>query len=322
MNLPDRVAFTIPGLNIPIYWYAVLITLGIVLAVVAATYFAKKRKMPVDTAVDLCLWAVPIGFICARIYYVLFSLSEYHSFVEMINIRNGGLAIPGGIIGGLLGVCIYSLIKKKRILGYLDIMVPGVALAQAIGRWGNFFNQEAYGTAVTKFLYFPFVVRIEDCGCDLAAQGIRHGHLATFFYESMFCIIIFITLLLLSRKQKRTGDLMLTYICMYTGERMILEHFRTDALMMNVFGLNVRVTQVLCAVLFLATVVYFIVRAVYENRHGKLLLPIIEDEYCDPHEEPHQPVQEQEQEQDIDPSKAMIVEAEEDDTLPGADEDQ
>ena len=316
MNLPDRVAFRIPGLNIDIYWYAVLITLGIVLAVVIASLCAKKRKMPRDTAIDLCLWAVPIGLICARAYYVLFSLSDYHTILDVINIRNGGLAIPGGIIGGLLGIVIYSVIKKKRIWGYLDIVVPGVALGQAIGRWGNFFNQEAYGTAVTKFLYFPFVVKIEDCGCELAEAGIRHGHLATFFYESMFCLVIFAVLLLVMRKQKRTGDVLFTYICMYGFERMIIEQFRTDALMLNVFGLNIRVTQVLCAVLFIATVVYFIVRAIYEKKHGKLILAIDENEYFVPDEDTKKN-EEPEQEAEPDPAKAQVVEAEEDDTLPG-----
>ena len=276
MNLPDRVAFVIPGTQIAIYWYAILITFGIVIAVIVTGLFAKKRNMPADTAIDLCLWAVPLGFICARAYYVLFSLSEFHSFIEMINIRNGGLAIPGGIIGGLLGIFIYSLIKKKPIWGYLDITVPGVALAQAIGRWGNFFNQEAYGTAVTKFLYFPFVVRIEDCGCDIAGH---HGHLATFFYESMFCLVIFFVLFLLTKKQKRNGDIVLTYVLMYSFERMIIEQFRMDALTFSVFNVNIRVTQVLCALLFCACIVYIIVRAIYEKKHRKLILALDPDGY-------------------------------------------
>ncbi len=275
MNLPDKVAFTVFGISI--YWYAILISIGIIAAVIVAGICAKRRNMPTDTPIDLCLLAVPLGLIFARLYYVLFSLDYYKTFADVINIRNGGLAIPGGIIGGLLGIFIYSLIKKKKIWGYLDIVAPGVALAQAIGRWGNFFNQEAYGTAVTnpKLMFFPFAVRIEDCsdtGCNIAAQ---HGHLATFFYESMICLVLFIVLMIMLKRVKRNGDIFLTYLAVYTFERAGIEQLRTDSLMLG----NVRITQALYAVIFVAAIVFIVVRAIIEKKRGALISPLDLDEY-------------------------------------------
>ena len=275
MNLPDRVAFTVFGISI--YWYAILISIGIIAAVIVAGICAKRRNMPTDTPIDLCLLAVPLGLIFARLYYVLFNLDYYKTFADVINIRNGGLAIPGGIIGGLLGIFIYSLIKKKKIWGYLDVVAPGVALAQAIGRWGNFFNQEAYGTAVTnpKLMFFPFAVRIEDCsdtGCTITAQ---HGHLATFFYESMICLVLFIVLMIMFNRVKRNGDIFLTYLAVYTFERAGIEQLRTDSLMLG----NVRITQALYAAIFVAVIVFIVVRAIIEKKRGALILPLDPDEY-------------------------------------------
>ena len=284
MNLPDRIAFTIPGTEFAVYWYAILITLGIIAAVVIAGLCAKIRRMPKDTAIDLCLAAVPLGLIFARLYYVLFELESFTTFADIINVRSGGLAIPGGIIGGFLGVCIYSLIKKKRVMGYADIIAPGLALAQAIGRWGNFFNQEAYGVAVTnpKLLFFPFAVRIENCaldGCECTVA--QHGHLATFFYESMFCLIIFavLTFLTVRKKMKHNGDIFLVYALLYSLGRGVIEGFRTDSLML---GEHIRVTQLLCAVIFVTVVLIIVIRAILEKRAGHVLCAMDYDEYYIP----------------------------------------
>lgn len=279
MKLPDRVAFTVPGLGMDIYWYAIFITIGILAAVVVTGICTKKRRMPTDTAIDLCLLAVPLGLIFARLYYVVFDLSSFRSFADVINIRNGGLAIPGGIIGGLLGLFIYSLIKKKPIWGYADTVAPGLALAQAIGRWGNFFNQEAYGAAITnpKLLFFPLAVKIEHCNCGVTVQ---HGHMATFFYESVFCLIIFAILLTLTlrKKMKHNGDILLLYVLLYTFERAIIEQFRMDSLMLG----KIRITQLLCIISFTAVILFLVIRAVYEKKTGRILCAISYDEYYVP----------------------------------------
>lgn len=267
MNLPDRVAFTIPGTEIEIYWYAICITAGILLAVVIASILTKKAKLPTDTAIDLCLCAVPLGLICARLYYVAFNWEYFDSFKAIIDTRNGGLAIPGGILGGILGVFIYSRIKKKSFFSYADMIVPGLALAQAIGRWGNFFNQEAYGLAVTnpKYLFFPFSVKIENCKsiCDVTIQ---HGHLATFFYESMFCLLLFAILLFAFRRVKHKGDLFLIYSGLYCAERAFIESLRMDALMLG----KIRITQLLCIVVVAFVIIFTVVRLIREKKNPQL----------------------------------------------------
>lgn len=283
MSLPDRVAFTIPGINIDIYWYAIMITIGMIAAVIVTGINAKRRRMISDTAIDLCLWTVPIGVIFARIYYIIFNPYYYQSFLDMINFRNGGLAIPGGIIGGALGIVIYSLIKKKKVWGYLDIAAPAVALAQAIGRWGNFFNQEAYGPAVmnSKLLFFPLTVRIEDCsstGCTIAEQ---HGHLATFFYEFVLCLAIFAVLMIIFNKVKHSGDVFILYVLSYTFERAIIEQLRTDSLMLG----NIKITQLLYVIIFVLALAFVIVRAIIEKKKNVVWCKLDLNEYYEPADE-------------------------------------
>lgn len=272
MKLPDRVAFTIPGTEIDIYWYAILIAAGIIAAVIVAGICAKKRRLPGDVSIDLCLVTVPLGIIFARLYYILFNLSDFTTLSDWLSIRDGGLAIPGGIIGGLIGLLIYSLVKKKSLLTYADIIAPGLALAQAIGRWGNFFNQEAYGLAVNnpKYMFFPFAVKIEDCNC---VPG-QHGHLATFFYESMACLLIFIILLIAFKKVKHRGDIIFTYALLYSFERFFIEGLRTDSLMLG----GIKITQLLCAVVFVAVAAFLIIRAIIEKKHPERIHTRLADE--------------------------------------------
>lgn len=271
-----RVAFTLNiGGGIEIYWYAILIVTGIIAAVIIASILAKKKGLPADTAIDLCLVAVPLGLICARAYYVLLSLNQYHTFAQMIDTRQGGLAIPGAIIGGALGIFIYSLFKKRSFFTYADVVAPGLAIAQSIGRWGNFVNQEAFGIATLneKLWYFPICVRIDDCGCEYGLEGIRHAHFATFFYESMFCLLLFVLLLVFFKRMKHKGDVFVMYAMCYTFERFFIESIRTDYLHFTLFGKEFRATQLLCCVVFVALCVFVVVRAVLEKKKGVVYNP-------------------------------------------------
>lgn len=263
-----------------IYWYGALIALGIIISYLLAGHEAKRRNFKKDTVVDLCLWVVPLGAVFARLYYVVFSWKDYfnssktlgQSLLSVLDVRGGGLAIYGAVIGGILGVVIYSRIKKAHFLSLCDLVFPGVALAQAIGRWGNYFNQEAYGKLIADWFpaYWPLAVRIDNCTqpcCAAIADKTGNIHYATFFYESVWCLLIFIVLwFFLRKKAKHRGDITLTYLMLYGFERMLIESLRTDSLMLG----PIRISQLVSAVLFVGVLVFFIVRAAREKRTGVL----------------------------------------------------
>jgi len=275
---PSRVAFSIFGRDI--YWYGVLMALGIVCAVLLAMREAKRKQVSEDTVLDLCLVLIPSGVIGARLYYVLFDLKQYLADpIRILYIWEGGLAIYGAVIGGLIGLSIYAHAKKLRFFKLTDIIAPGLVLAQAIGRWGNFFNQEAYGLPVTNpsLLWFPFAVRIDGVHyfngqlCDIPY------HLATFFYESMWCLLVFLFLWFVLRKRaKHDGDVFIWYIMLYGFERMFMEGLRADSLTLfdlRLFGKAVRISQLLSALLFLAALIFLVVRHSREKKLGRLLWP-------------------------------------------------
>ena len=140
MTIPDRVAFTLFGKDI--YWYGVLMAIGIIIAVFLATREEKRKKLPTDIIIDMCLVIIPCGVIGARLYYVLFHLDRYlQNPISILYIWEGGLAIYGAVIFGFLGAFVFSRVRKVRFLKLADCIAPGLVLAQAIGRWGNFFNQ-------------------------------------------------------------------------------------------------------------------------------------------------------------------------------------
>lgn len=200
---------------------------------------------------DLALTVVPLGIIGARLYYVLFSWQQYAaSPISILYVWEGGLAIYGGVIGGFLGVWLHS--RRKRIpLGVLtDCIAPGLALAQCIGRWGNFFNMEAYGLAITdpRLQFFPLAVLIPGDG----------WHMATFFYESMWDLMVFLTLWLTRKRMKRPGDTFLCYLLLYGFGRLIIEGLRMDSLMS--FAGGFRVSQMLSLGLLLAAAMIMILR--------------------------------------------------------------
>lgn len=264
MQNPDRIAFSIGDLTV--YWYGILMALGIIVAVLLANVEAKRKKLSNDTAVDLCLATIPLGIIGARLYYVLFNFSQYASNpISILYIWEGGLAIYGAVLGGVVGIAIYSSVKKIRLLKLFDICAPGLVLAQAIGRWGNFFNQEAYGPLVLNpaHQWFPLAVLID------ATSEI---HYATFFYESMWCLITFLILWFILRKRvKHDGDIFLSYVLFYSFERMFVEGLRTDSLYIGATG--IRVSQLLSAVLFLCVAAFFIIRTIRERQLQCLIWP-------------------------------------------------
>ncbi len=226
-------AFTLLGQ--PVYWYGIIIGVGALLAALLAWCREGKLGLPKETTIDLALIILPLGLLCARLYYVAFSWDQFQNDLpSMLNVRMGGMAIYGGIIGGVIGGVIYAKWHKIPFLRLADLIAPGLVLAQGIGRWGNYMNQEAFGYAVTNsaFQWFPLSVYI---------QADHSWHLATFFYESAWCVLTAFTLILLERrgKIKRVGDTFFLYILLYMAERTLVEGLRTDSL----YLLGVRVSQ-------------------------------------------------------------------------------
>ena len=235
--------------NLP--WYSVLIVSGMVLAVILASREEKRLGLPRDTAVDLALYAIPFGVIGARVYYVFFAWDTFAANpLSVLYIWQGGLAIYGGVLGGLAGIWTLSRRKKLPFLLLLDTAIPGVSLAQSIGRWGNYFNMEAYGAPILRdaFKFFPLAVRIDG-----------QWHQATFFYESLWDFAVFWVLWLLRKRKRRQGDLFCWYVLFYGAGRLVIEGLRTDSLMS--LGGTLRVSQLLSALSCAAVCVLFLVRA-------------------------------------------------------------
>ena len=224
---PSPVAFTIFGKEI--YWYGIIIACGFLLAVLYMIYRAKTFGLTQDDVLDLVLWAVPIGVVCARLYYCVFYWDLYRDNpISMLYIWEGGLAIYGGIIGGAITVLVLSRVKKIPPLVMLDNASMGVIIGQICGRWGNFMNREAHGSVTDSF----FKMGLAD-----AAGNITYYH-PTFLYESVWNLVGFLGL-----------HLFLLYVAWYGLGRAWIEGLRTDSLYL--FSTGIRVSQLVAAVSFI-----------------------------------------------------------------------
>ena len=238
---------------IRIKWYSLLIFTGIIIATLLIIKEGKRKNIDNDYLIDLIFYGVIIGILGARLYYVLFNLSYYLANpIEIIKIWNGGLAIHGGIIAAIIFFIFYTKKHKKNFLLTLDIMSVGLIIAQAIGRWGNFFNQEAYGRIVSKTflkkMHLPkFIIN------GMYINGYYRE--PTFLYESVLSLIGFILLLILRRNKKiKTGQLTGIYMLWYGIERVIIETYRSDSLMLGSF----KMAQIISIILII-TGLYLIV---------------------------------------------------------------
>ena len=236
---PSPVAFTVLGKDI--YWYGIIIAGGFLLAVLYMLYRAKTFGMTQDDVLDLVLWAVPIGVICARLYYCVFYWDLYRDNpISMLYIWEGGLAIYGGIIGGAITVLVLSRVKKIPPLVMLDNAAMGVLIGQICGRWGNFMNREAHGSVTDSF----FRMGLVD-----AAGKVAYYH-PTFLYESVWNLAGFLALHFYCKKRKFDGEVFLLYVAWYGLGRAWIEGLRTDSLYL--FSTGIRVSQLVAAVSFVA----------------------------------------------------------------------
>ena len=223
-------------------WYSVLIVAGILLAIALGEKEAGRLEMPKDTVVDLALTIIPCGIVGARLYYVAMSWSQFaDNPVSVLYIWQGGIAIYGGIIGGALGIWAYARRKQLSFLRLCDVICPGVLLAQAVGRWGNYFNMEAYGPVISdpRFQWFPLGVLIPSGAAYV-------WHMATFFYESLWNAAGFAVLWRIRKRQKKPGDLFAWYLLLYGSGRFIIEQLRQDSLYIGTLRASQYLSLALC----------------------------------------------------------------------------
>lgn len=246
----NEVAFTIPGTNISVAWYGILIMIGIFVAIFYIYRRAKRQKLIFDDLLDLAMFTVIPGIIGARLYYVFFDWlrhpGNYTGFRDVIAIWEGGLAIYGGIIFGAISCILTLRYKKIRIPAFFDCLAPAVMIAQSIGRWGNFCNGEAFGATTD----LPWAMHIEtsyDGGTTwfVTAQGAH----PTFLYESLWNLLGFILLCSLYKRRKFDGQITLGYLTWYGFGRMFIEGLRTDSLYIG--GTDIRVSQLIAFLCFI-----------------------------------------------------------------------
>ena len=237
---PSPVALRVFGKDI--YWYGIIIAVVFVLAVVYMMHRSKDFGVTSDDTLDLVLWTVPIGVICARLYYCVFYWELYaDNPISVLYIWQGGLAIYGAVIGGAITVVIVSKVKKIRTGVFLDLASMGVLIGQIFGRWGNFMNREAHGSVTDSFFKMGLV--------DAAGQ-VTYYH-PTFLYESVWNLAGFIGIHVLSKKKRKfDGEVFLLYIGWYGLGRAWIEGLRTDSLML--FSTGIRVSQLVAIVSFAA----------------------------------------------------------------------
>lgn len=265
----NKIAFSAFG--VAIHWYGIIIAFALLVGVVLGVIEAKRRGFRSEVVLDLMLIAIPISILGARLYYVAFEWQLYSGNLGSIfAIWNGGLGIYGAVIGGAIAAFVFYKWQRIRVGTMLDIAAPSLVISQAIGRWGNFVNQEAYGYAISNpnLQWFPLSVYI---------QADSMWHFATFFYESVWNVLVFIVLMIMRKRIKVRGGVFALYLIFYGIGRFIIEPLRTDSLWLIggqtaeqvanlkiTFGLwffndGIRISQVLSLVMILGAILYLVI---------------------------------------------------------------
>ncbi|HOM01209.1 MAG TPA: prolipoprotein diacylglyceryl transferase [Acetivibrio sp.] len=261
----DRVAFYIFGM--PVYWYGIIIAIGFFLAVVLGLRNSEKFGIKSDDAIDLVFWGAPIAIVCARLYYVIFNWHEFNGDIKkIINIRTGGLAIYGGLIGAVVTAYFFAKAKKIDFLRLADLGAPYFVMAQAIGRWGNFVNQEAFGTN-TNLPWGMHSEAVEKYLRDLKVIGVDPTMPVhpTFLYESLWNFGVFLFLIWYRKRYRVRGELFSFYMLLYGIGRAWIEGLRTDSLYLGSF----RISQVLAIVFSITFAVIIVIR--HRTSKGELV---------------------------------------------------
>ena len=231
----DPIAFNIFGLTIR--WYGILIATGMMVGILLANFTSRLKHVNYDELLNIILISFPIAIIGARTYYVIFEFNQYKdNLIEVFNIRQGGLAIHGGIIFGVVAALIYTRYKKESFLAFADVAAPSIIIAQAMGRWGNFFNSEAHGGPVSQGFISKFPHFIQK---GMLIEGVYYH--PTFLYESIWNVMVCLLLIYLLTKTFKKGTVFFSYIGLYSLGRFFIEGLRTDSLMLG----GIRVAQLI-----------------------------------------------------------------------------
>ncbi|MFC4387068.1 prolipoprotein diacylglyceryl transferase [Gracilibacillus marinus] len=245
--------------SLPIYWYGVIIASGVFLALWLATREADRLGVKKDYIIDLVVYAIPIAILSARIYYVIFKWDQYSNgpFWKVFAVWEGGIAIHGALIGSVITAIIYTRIRKLSFWQIADIVAPSIILGQAIGRWGNFMNQEAHGGPISQATYESFHQYLPDFIMNqMCIKGTMYH--PTFLYESVWNIIGFGLLLLLRKYPIRRGELFLSYVIWYSIGRYFIEGMRTDSL--YIIEPILRTAQFISIVLIICAIILIVFR--------------------------------------------------------------
>ena len=269
-NVPK--SFSIFGFEIALY--GVIIGIGVLCGVLLAAHVAKKEKLDADIIWDFAIYAIIFSIIGARIYYVIFSWDMYKdNLIGILNLRNGGLTIYGGVIAAFLTLWVYCKVKKQRFLQIADICVPGLVLGQVIGRWGNFTNREVFGEYTDSLLAMRLpidAVRSSDISEKIAANIVEGTNYIqvhpTYLYESLWNLALLLLMLCYRQHKKFEGEQWLLYLGGYGLGRAWIEGIRTDTLFLP--HTTIAVSQLLAVVLFVAALAADVLIRLYLNRKG------------------------------------------------------
>lgn len=265
---------TIGGFTIA--FYGMIIAFGMIMGYLMAVFQAKRTGQVTELYLDLALWDIVFAIIGARLYYVIFSWDYFKEDpIQILNIRGGGLAIYGGVIGGVLTTLVFAKVRKLSFWQLADTACAGLLVGQIIGRWGNFFNREAFGGYTDNL----FAMQIKKS--DVATAYLNHDVMKnlveldgiqyiqvhpTFLYESLWNLMVLIVILLFTKHRKFDGQLFLMYLLGYGLGRVWIEGLRTDQLLF--FGTKIAVSQMLSAILVVVSLVAMIYR-LYKDKSKK-----------------------------------------------------
>lgn len=267
----DRVFLDFGPLTI--YWYGVIIAFGAFLGLYLATKEADRLGLKKDLLVDFIVFAIPVAIICARIYYVIFEWERYANgpWWKAFAIWEGGIAIHGAVIGGVLTGVIFARMKNISFWQLADIIAPSLILGQAIGRWGNFMNQEAHGGPISETTYNSFHQYLPDFIMNqMCIDGVMYH--PTFLYESLWNILVFVLLIVLRKFNPLKGEIFLSYVITYSIGRFLVEGLRTDSL--YVFG-DLRTAQLISVLLIIGAIIFIIYRRKLGtiDRYNDVMIP-------------------------------------------------